>query len=103
VVLSVDSIRIQERIRLGDYRFSDHAVKRMLERTIERIEIEEAICNGTIIEEYPDDKYSPSCLIYGQTLDKRDLHVQVSVPPRVVIITVYEPDPSEWIDNRNRR
>lgn len=94
---------LQEKIRRGDYRFSDHAIKRMLERAIERIEIEEAIINGLIIEEYPDDKYSPSCLIYGQTLVKRDLHIQVSMPPKVVIITTYEPDPSEWIDCRIRR
>ena len=56
-----------------------------------------------IIEEYPDDKYSPSCLIYGQTLVRRDLHVQVSLPPKVVIITTYEPDPDEWVDHSIRR
>ena len=94
---------IQEKIRLGDYRFSDHAIKRMIERAIRRTEVEETVNNGAIIEEYPEDKYSPSCLIYGQTLVKRDLHIQASLPPKVVIITVYEPDPSEWIDCRIRR
>jgi len=58
---------------------------------------------GEIIEKYPDDKYSPSCLIYGKTRGERDLHVQVSLPPLVVIITAYEPDESEWIDYRFRR
>lgn len=99
----MDISAIQEKIRLGDYRFSDHAVKRMLERAIERVEVEEAIRNGAIIEEYPDDKYSLSCLIYGQTLVRRDLHVQVSLPPKVVIITTYEPDPDEWVDHSIRR
>ena len=99
----MDISEIQEKILLGDYRISDHAVKRMLERAIERVEVEEAIRNGIIIEEYPDDKYSPSCLIYGQTLVRRDLHVQVSLLPKVVIITAYEPDPDEWIDNSIRR
>ena len=74
-----------------------------IERTIERAEVEEAVNNGIIIEEYPDDKYSPSCLIYGQTLVKRDLHVQASLPPKVVIVTTYGPDPGEWIDCRTRR
>ena len=94
---------IQKKITLGDYRFSDHAIKRMIERSIERTEVEEAIHDGAIIEEYPDDKYSPSCLIYGQKLMKRDLHIQASLSPKVVIVTTYEPDPSEWIDCRVRR
>jgi hypothetical protein len=99
----MDIEAIQGKIKLGDYRFSDHAIKRMIERSIERTEVEQAINNGAIIEEYPDDKYSPSCLIYGQTLVKRDLHIQASLPPKVVIVTTYEPDPGEWIDCRTRR
>ncbi|MBN1782564.1 DUF4258 domain-containing protein [bacterium] len=90
--------KIIAQIQRGKYRFSDHAVKRMIERNITRIEIEQSIYNGTIIEEYPEDKYSPSCLIYGKTEQERDLHVQLSVPPTIVIITTYEPNPNEWID-----
>ena len=75
----------------------------MIKRLIERFEVEEAIINGELIEEYPDDKYSPSCLIYGKTKSGKDLHVQVSLPPKVVVITVYEPDPSEWKDCKIRR
>ena len=92
-----------EKINCGAYRFSDHAVKRMIQRSIDRNEIEEAVHYGEIIEEYPDDKYSPSCLLFGQTTAKRNLHVQVSLPPKVVIVTVYEPDISQWIDCRTRR
>lgn len=94
---------IQDKIKTADYTFSDHAVKRMIKRDILRQEVEEAICHGEIIEEYPDDKYSPSCLIYGMTVKRRDLHVQVSMPPSVVIITAYEPDKEEWINCRIRR
>jgi hypothetical protein len=94
---------IQDKIREGDYRFSDHAVKRMIERTIDRLEVEQTILTGEIIENYPDDKYSPSCLIYGRTKQGRPLHVQVSLPPKVVVITTYEPDPTEWVDFKIRR
>ncbi|MDH7574045.1 MAG: DUF4258 domain-containing protein [Clostridia bacterium] len=93
---------IQDRIRQGDYRFSDHAVRRMIERSIARQEVEQAILGGEVIEEYPHDKYSPSCLIFGRTQQGRPLHVQVSLPPKVVVITVYEPDPGEWLDYRRR-
>ncbi len=94
---------IQEYIGRGDYRFSGHAVKRMIKRSIDRHEIEEVILSGEIIEEYPDDKYSPSCLIYGKTQKERALHVQVSLPPLVVIVTTYEPELQEWINGKRRR
>ena len=94
---------IQNKIQQSNYKFSDHAVKQMIERSIDRYEVEDAICSGEIIEEYPDDKYSPSCLIYGKIKSGRDLHVQVSFIPKVVIITTYEPDPEEWINCQIRR
>ncbi len=61
--------------------------------------------NGEIIEDYPDDKFGPSCLIYGRTKLERPLHIQCSYParPKIKIITVYEPDPEEWIDFKIRR
>jgi hypothetical protein len=99
--MEIEEIRVK--IAVEEYRFSDHAVKRMIKRNIERIEIEEAVITGEIIEEYPDDKYSPSCLIYGRTKSNRHLHIQVSIPPTVVIVTAYEPDESEWINFRIRR
>ena len=94
---------IRDRIKAGAYRYSDHAVKKMISRSVDRCEIEEAVSEGEIIEEYPDDKYSPSCLIYGKTKTGRDLHIQISLPPAVVIITAYEPEEIEWIDCRVRR
>jgi hypothetical protein len=97
----IDEIRAE--ITTGNYRFSDHAVKRMIKRSIDRIQIEEAILVGEIIEEYPDDKYSPSCLIYGTSTSGRHLHMQLSLPPGVTVITAYDPDAAEWIDYRVRR
>jgi hypothetical protein len=41
---------IQDKIREGKYRFSDHAVKRMIKRSIDRSEVEQAILSGEIIE-----------------------------------------------------
>jgi hypothetical protein len=94
---------IRAKINVGEYRFSDHAVKRMIKRSIDRDEIENAILFGEIIEEYPEDKYSPSCLVYRQSKVGLHLHIQLSLPPEVVIITAYDPDEDEWIDYRVRR
>ena len=58
-----------------------------------------------VIEDYPGDKYSPSGLLPGFTAAGRPLHFQVSFAgsDATKIITIYEPDPNEWIENRKRR
>lgn len=61
--------------------------------------------NVTIIEDYPEDQYSPSCLLLGVTLSQRVLHIQVSRMDSELtkIITIYEPDPNQWINYSERR
>lgn len=95
--------RIRSVTRLGRLFYTDHAVRRMAERGIDEQEVRQTILNGEIVEEYPDDRYSPSCLIYGRTDRGRRLHVQCTMPPRARIITTYEPDPHQWIDFRQRK
>ena len=96
---------ILEAFAQNRYEFSRHAVDRMLLRHISVQETREAIRNGEIIEDYPDDKYGPTCLILGYTSKNRPLHLQCSYPSRLVIkvVTVYEPDPEEWIDFKRRK
>ena len=97
---------IRSKIRRQQYEFSRHAVDQTLLRDIAVRELEEAIANRSeIIEDYPDDKYGPSCLILGFTKAGRPLHVQCSYPsrPLIKIITVYQPDPDQWMDLRVRR
>jgi len=91
------------KIKKAEYRYSIHAIVKSIERKIKEQEVVEAILNGEIIEKYYDDKYSPSCLIYGMTKEGRHIHVQCSIPPEVVIITVYEPDPCKWHTHKIRR
>jgi len=76
-----------------------------VERNISETEIRQAGANAKIIEDYPDDKYSPSCLLLGFTEGGRPLHIQVSYVDAdlVKIITLYEPDEGEWIDFAQRR
>lgn len=94
---------IQEKVQKGEYYWRQHAIERSIEREVSEEEIADVILNGEIIEEYPEDKYGPSCLIFGRTRTGRPVHVQCSLPPSVWIITLYEPDPAEWIDFRKRK
>jgi len=97
---------IQEKIRRRLYEFSKHAVDQSVIRDISVTELEQAICGSSeIIEDYPQDKYGPSCLILGFTETERPLHLQCSYPSRflIKIITLYEPDPDLWIESRLRK
>ena len=96
---------IRQKIRDQQYEFSLHAADQSILRRISRREVEEAMRSGDLIENYPSDKYGPSCLILGRTSGGRAIHVQCTHPGRVRvrIITLYEPSPEEWIDFRARR
>ena len=56
-----------------------------------------------IVEDYPNDRRGPSCLILSWTRDGRPLHAVISYPPDVAVITVYEPTSDKWLDPRTRR
>lgn len=96
--------RLRRKIESDQFEFSKHAVDQSILRRISVQEVREAIANGEIIEDYPEDKYGPSCLISGTTTNERALHVQCSYPSRPLakIITLYEPDPDRWIDFKRR-
>ena len=67
-------------------------------------EVQQAIANGEVIEDYPQDKYGPSCLITGFTTNGRPLHIQCSYPsrPLIKVVTVYEPSPDDWLNFKVR-
>ncbi len=99
----IDEIR--KKIAQRQFEFTQHAVDQSIIRRITVQELREAISVGEVIEVYSEDKYGPSCLIFGQTAAGRPLHVQCSDPTRltVKIITIYEPDPALWEDFKIRR
>ena len=97
--------QIQQELAAGQYDFSRHAFRRVVERNISEQEIREAGAKAEVIEDYPGDKYSPSGLLLGFTRAGRALHIQVSFTESdaTKIITIYEPDPNEWSENRKRK
>jgi len=65
----------------------------------------EAIESYEIIEEYPEDKYLPSYLVYGCHGDTV-FHVlfAVDVPDdNIRVVTAYLPDPGKWSEDFKRR
>ena len=82
---------IRSRVQDGLFEFSKHALDQSIIRDISIRDMREAIASGRVIEDYPTDKYGPSC--------------QCSHPSRPIIkvITLYEPDPDLWIDYETRK
>lgn len=86
-------------------KWSAHCLARMQERDISRSDIKNCILNGEIIEDYPTDFPHPSCLIFGNTIDKRVLHVVVGTDGTYAyIITAYFPSTEKFeIDLKTRK
>ena len=96
---------IQRQLADGKFEFSRHAFRRAVERNISEQEIRAAGAQAELIEDYPNDKYAPSGLLLGFTAAGRPLHFQVSYADTEMtkIITIYEPDPTAWVNCRKRR
>jgi hypothetical protein len=82
-----------------------HAIQRMFERNVNNHELRQIINEGKVIEKYVNDSPYPSRLILGK-VNNRPLHVVITENKqenKIIVITVYEPDPRKWIKNDVRR
>lgn len=97
---------IIEAIRNNRIRITDHADEESQADHLLFDDISFSVFHGEIIEQYPDDKPYPSCLIYGDTFGGDPVHSVWAYNQNnqwTVLITVYRPDPKRWIDWRTRR
>lgn len=96
--------KIRHCLRADRFLFSKHARDEMEAEEygeIKEHEVYQALLDGKIIEEYPEDEPYPSYLVYGRTTARRPLHILCAYSgddDLVVIVTVYQPDPKKWID-----
>ena len=82
---------------------TQHSRKRFAERGICIEDIIYTLISGEIIEEYPDDKPFPSCLIMGHS-GERVLHIAASInEDRIYITTAYSPSPEKWEEDSKTR
>jgi hypothetical protein len=83
---------------------SEHASERFRQRNIKARDIKQAVFNGEIIEQYPDDYPFPSCLILGKTTNEQYIHIVISDEGSMSrIITAYHPDVNKWSDDFKTR
>ena len=95
----MDIENIRQRVQDGDYLIKSHAIIHALKEGFDRQQMIEAILNGKIIEEYPDDE---RVLICGRASLIKDvdiyLHVVCEYADEIYIefVTAYIPDELEW-------
>ena len=93
-------------IEAGRWRYTRHGRLEAKADGLTEDEINFAVIHGEIIENYPDDKPLPSCLIYGRSPGGGPIHSVWGYnqeEQQAAMITVYRPDPNRWVNWIERR
>ncbi len=94
--------KIQAKISANLYVYTNHADIERRADTLTFLEIEEALLNGEILEQYGDTGRGESCLILGFA-GEQPIHIVCGWRgEKVAIITVYIPGPPNFVDPRTR-
>lgn len=100
----IDIKMIKQLVKDKKIRWTNHVIIRLLQRNINQKDVENALINGEIIEEYENDYPYPSCLVFGINLNNDVLHIVCgSNDEELWIITAYYPDKKEWEDDMKTR
>jgi hypothetical protein len=94
----MDIEQIKEKVRNNQYMYSYHAE---LERKADQLtfaQVEAALLNGRVLEQYADTGRGESCLIVGFA-DEIPIHAVCGWRgEKIVLITVYIPRPPKFIN-----
>ena len=87
-------------IRSSHVRITDHADEEAFNDDLTYEEIYSSVIQSEVIEDYPNDKPYPSCLILGKNFLGQPIHSVWAYNQEnmwAVLITVYRPDPERWV------
>ena len=98
---------LQAKVRKKKYRLTSHAEREREADHIALQEIEEAVLSEQceIIEDYPTDPRGHSCLVLGFTSASLPIHMVCGRlnEEEFLVITLYRPDPVQWVNWRIRK
>jgi len=93
----IETQRVKEKIITADYFLSLHGDRERQNDNFLLRELEEALLNGRILEQYPDTGRGESCLVVGFTESGKPVHLVCgSRGDTLTIITVYIPSPPKF-------
>lgn len=97
--MSIDTLDfIKSCIKRRRMRWTYHVNMRLKGRFISRQTIVSSANSYEIIEEYPEDKYLPSCLVFAE-YENNIIHIQIATDlenESVTIVTAYKPTLDKW-------
>ena len=99
-VHSSDAItaRLRRQAEADCLRITVHAHQEMVEENVMLDDLINALRQATLVENYPEHKRGPCCLVCGQSASGRSLHVVCTTSlDLAIIITVYEPKSPKWV------
>lgn len=98
---------VKTSIRVGRIQISQHAVQELESDGLQLDEVLTATAQGEVIEDYPDDRRGPSCLVLVSLTRDIWVHTVWGCDPGsgiAVLITAYKPNPERWDEDfRTRR
>ena len=103
-MLNMEKKQIHKILNDGIIEWRKHALERMLQRDISRLEVKEVLQNGEIIESYKDDKPFESALFF--LMKEKPLHVVASIDTvamKIHVITAYIADEKHFYSDFKRR
>lgn len=94
--------QIREKVRLGQWRISKHAMVEAVKDGLSPRDIKVIILTGKIIESYPERERH---LIYGVLPNDMPVHVVIDYSDNelIVAVTTYIPNEEEWIAFQKRK
>jgi hypothetical protein len=101
--LAVIASRLRKQAETDAMRITLHGHQEMVQGDISLDEIREVLLDATVVENYPEHKRGPCCLVCGWTSRGRPVHVVCTTSLEIAIITtVYEPKPPKWVTPSER-
>lgn len=100
-------VRQNERDPEGKVVWSRHAVTELVTDDLTRHQVERALQECELIEDYPAlHRPLPDCLVLGWLTPDEPLHAVVAIDlerGRIFMVTVYRPSEEEWEDDWRTR
>jgi len=102
--LGITSRFIRSEIKKQNYEISLHADDERIAEGLTVVQVESALSNCEIIEQYPDDPRGESCLALGFTTARRPIHAVCGMNPsgHLILVTIYMPTMPKWKDAYTR-
>lgn len=98
--MSITSNYITKEIQTQNYEISLHADDERIAEGLTTYQVEYALLDCKIIEEYPNDPRGESCLVVGFTTENIPIHVVCGKTSsgNLIWITIYIPTMPKWRD-----